>query len=592
MWSACLYSNGNNSLPLYKSWGTECQKHSQDLKDGYPKQWADKVAIPDWARIAVPGNSTFDIDTALRSERLPAEIALETKFAVVARTPNPWGLPQIIVPIAAVLATLVLGSAIFAFYRFRSGEKGFSWTLIPVWLCPRKPRVVRQASRSNTWSIDRNDSMDDYVMVNPEDEPRTSHVRFPSTEDVKFNDSPDAEYQLPLQTIWKKSQIAQQIRRLPDQIPLPWKGRPIHITSQPPGKRFRVDSLNTSTESGGADDPTFRTGTVEGDAGRPDTIVEAEEYPATSERNSMYEDEGTSLISHSERDSNRVFLISHRSGDFTLESGSSNQNSGTSHQVKVVPPTPTDSSRLSRNHGAECPSAQGPLSRHPELPPAPKQPAPLPPGQGPPASSPIQWTIEQVPQQAGPSNRDTPQPHAPEVVSTESLLLTPRSLRHDLSPAPQLDDNDPLKRSHSPIRPMGARLLSSPRHIARQLSLEDGLSQNLSPSGQSMDSMYTFGSPSRTPRPPTPSSRNPTFSSDDVSSNFEGSLVTPRLQQHSRRPSMESLIPARGDPVMLFPGPVRGAGYTIGLSSDASESSASLYSTTSSGNLRSPPGVA
>jgi len=71
IWNACLITQENSSRPLYTDMGTKCQNNSVALEDGYPKQWADKVAIPDWARIDVLNDSTFDYKSAILSELLP-----------------------------------------------------------------------------------------------------------------------------------------------------------------------------------------------------------------------------------------------------------------------------------------------------------------------------------------------------------------------------------------------------------------------------------------------------------------------------------------------------------------------------------------
>ncbi|KAF8069943.1 hypothetical protein FPV67DRAFT_1667848 [Lyophyllum atratum] len=547
--------------------GTRCQKSSVALEDSYPKQWADKVAIPDWARIRVLNDSTFDYNTAI----------------LIAKKPNPWGPLQITVPIVSVVGALLLVAVIFVIYRTKSRERKSLPIKFTHWLCPRRSRRVRQAPPTTTWAIDQ---LEEYAVVHDDDEPRGSHIPFPSLKDIKTK-TVDVEYQLPLKSVWKHWHFAQQLRRLPDQIPLPWKDQAVEITSYPPRRGFRLDSLNTSTESSA---PNSRSATAEGGGGRPDTIFEDE--PAD-------DDEGTSLISHIDRSSNRVFVISGDNGpNFTVESASSRDNSRTSHLV-VIPPTPTESSRSSQNRSsvAHRLSRLNPIRRL-VLPPAPKQLAPLPPAPAATGTLEVQIPPEPLPHQPGPSHLPAPQPHVPQgrIASIKTLALSPRPVRLDLPPVSHvrrqqsIEDDGSLKRSHPQTRPMGARLPSSPRHHAQQLSLDDELSQNFSPSVHSVgDSMY-MGSSTHAYRPLTPSSHNRTYSGDDVSATHGQFLTTPRLT-HGRNLSTESLVPARSDPAMLFPGAVRGAGYTIGLSADASESSASLYSTTSasSGNARSLP---
>ncbi|KAF5385776.1 hypothetical protein D9615_002695 [Tricholomella constricta] len=572
IWSACLLSDGE-TLPLYEDWISECQNKPVAPESDYPKKNAEEVEIPKWATISVPDNLTFDWVSAIQATD----------------SSTPWGVSQIMAPVAALLGTLVICAVAFFVYRSRSGGRN----PFPLrWGRVQKVRRVNPADRNIAWSIDRTEATDEFVMVDVEDGQRANHDRLPSGETIKTMNS---------LSVWKNSQIAQQIRRLPDQLPIPWKERAVQITSQPPGKRFRVDSSNTSSESGGANSTSnSHPGTAEGGI-RPDTIFEEDEYPETEYRNSMYGDEETSLISPVERSENHVFLITgNRSIDFTLSS-SSNSNSGTSHVVKVVPPTPTESSRLSHNRLTVTippPIVKPPL--HAKIPPEPREPAPLPPRftvpslQRGPSPSP-----HPLPQ-PGPSNAHSAQPNGnvSQPPPSGNLHHTPRPVLQDVPPASNVrrqlsqDEDDPLKRN-LPLpqaRPMGARLPSSPRHAARQLSLDDELNQNtISPSVQSLESM-SF-SPAYSQRPLTPSSHRRGYSGDDTPPSQANSLTAPPLM-HNRNLSIESIVPSRGDPVMLFPGPVRAAGYLVSLSEGASESSASLYSTTSSGNPRSLPSMA
>ncbi|KAG5640742.1 hypothetical protein DXG03_007358 [Asterophora parasitica] len=561
IWSACLLSDGDATLPLYKDWISECQKKSLDPKDGYPKQFAGKVDIPQWAAIGIPGNLTFDYATAIQ---------------VAKSSSSPWGTAQIIAPITALLGTLTIGVIVFVFYRSRSGKRIGTSSNPFRWRRPHKVRRVDPVDRNISWLVDRDDGR------------HGSHIRLSSSEDaLKTMKSPiqGSGYHLPLKNAWKKSQVAQQLRRLPDQLPMPWKDRAVQITSEPPGRRFRVDPSNSSSESGGISAPTSRSGTVEGD--RPETIhEEEEEYPETEFRDSLYGDEETSLISPVER-YQRDILISRTPGvDFTLESGSSQSNSRSSYPVKVIPPTPTtNSSRHSQNRVTiKSPppiiKPPRPPPQRPRIPPAPSTSVPLPPGSDAPGLQRVTSPTSLMPKPPNPVHA-VPSPFPP---PTGQLPHTPKPvLSHGLPPVthiqrrPSQDNDDPLRRNGTP-RPMGARLPSSPRAIVRQLSLDDEVGNLVNPSTQSLAEYIGTPKLARTPLP----------SSQPLAQGVDG-LAAPPRPTHNRNYSTESVVPDRNDPIMLFPGSVRAAGYTFGSSVGASESSLSLYSTTSGGTPRALP---
>ncbi|RDB15614.1 hypothetical protein Hypma_004059 [Hypsizygus marmoreus] len=568
MWSACLLTEGNTTLPLFNAWGAQCRTDSLNVTDGYSSK--NNVEIPEWAFIAVTSDSKFDSATALE----------------IAKPKPKWPTLAIVLPVITAVGTLAIAGIAYLLYRSKSSKKKRWPTEILHWLRPRYvPRVhkVRRANRSSTWSIDRTEE-DEFVMVDHDDVgSHKSHSRLPSTETLEVMQASKPEPRG--KTTWMNSPLAQQLRRLPDQFPIPFKDRAIQVQTLPPGRRFRVDPSGSSTEStrdSAISDPHSHYGTTEGYAQeRPETIFETEEDVGPAAR-IHDDDEETSLISPEERSENHVFLITNRGGDFTLESGSSNTNSRSSHFVKVVPPTPTDSSRNSNIRPIIPPSQLAGPSRRPVFPPPPKQPAPLPPLspprippqlqrpsqetlRGSEAAPPIHVQAHPPPSNTPPAVlRRTPSPIPPDLPSTSHI---PRQLSND--------EGDPTKRNVLPARPMGARLPSSPRHINRQLSLDseiDNLSQPVL--SESEFRRYQLSPP---PQIATPAPHRRGYSEDDSTSMLLPG--TPRLT-HGRNPSMESIIPSRGDPLMLFPGSVRAAGYTVALPSE-SESSVSLYSTTS-----------
>lgn len=123
------------------------------------------------------------------------------------------------------------------------------------------------------------------------------------------------------------------------------------------------------------------------------------------------------------------------------------------------------------------------------------------------------------------------------------------------------------KRTPSDLRPlMGSPHSDSPPMIS-PLSLP-GLSPQEELTYQHLNSSRS-SSRLRQPRSPSPYYRalsptvlsSPRQSSDDSTENSYLSGGSSHYGTHSRNASETTIIPGRGDPVMLFPGSVRGAGY-------------------------------
>ena len=66
LYSACLLSHGNMTLPISKDWGTQCKQKSFNLTVGYSHK--DDFNIPSWAFALVADDSTFDVSVALASK--------------------------------------------------------------------------------------------------------------------------------------------------------------------------------------------------------------------------------------------------------------------------------------------------------------------------------------------------------------------------------------------------------------------------------------------------------------------------------------------------------------------------------------------
>ncbi|KAG6865070.1 hypothetical protein C0991_005345 [Blastosporella zonata] len=521
------------------------------MLDDYPSQWADRVVIPSWALIKVARNSTFDIDTAVQAAQ------------------NPRVITQIVVPIAGVLGFIATVSVLIGLCWLKTGRRGEKFGGFLRRHLPRKAQEIRHATRDSNFEIDRR--TDDAHELRGDIDETSSHSRKPSLDTLK---TLEPEYHFPFKNVWRNSQIVQQFRRLPDRVP--WGDRAVQIRPSNPGVRFRVDPSGSSAESSGASVPNSRSGTAEG--GRPDSIVKEDDDADSEYRNSFYETEETSLISPVERSENEVFLISNRQS-FTISSNSSN-----SHQVKIVPPTPTDSSRSHGHLSPLVPPPATPLRRPPAIPPPPRIPPPVPPGphafrpsrlHGPAMSSQAQsipLTQNTTPQNPTDlpllaTSSVAPQPqisapsgplhyHPPPARVHPTQTTTPPKLPSDVPTLPpsrrkiSMEDDDHFR--HTPRRPMGARLPSSSHHIARQLSLDDGLD----PPIQSGEPINMISLPPR----PLPSPQHTHYA--PAHQRALSDETPPRLS-HSRSPSIETLIPTPGDARLLYPGPVRAAGYNI-----------------------------
>ena len=68
IWSACCYSTGNYTLPIFTQWTQNCTTSSIDVDSS--TQFSEMqgnlgIDVPSWAEIRVPENTTFDIQRAV-----------------------------------------------------------------------------------------------------------------------------------------------------------------------------------------------------------------------------------------------------------------------------------------------------------------------------------------------------------------------------------------------------------------------------------------------------------------------------------------------------------------------------------------------
>lgn len=476
-------------------------------------------------------------------------------------------------------------------------------------LLPRA-RKVRKADRNNAWTIDlRDESDEDYDFIGrPSEEgyPR-GHVRLSSSP------TPLAKLQEPEGPFpfWEPH-VVERIRAFADLVPRPWKTKTIHIELVERSQRFQVDNEDASTISGPSRrstldiQPAHKTKSQKSSiAGR--TFAPIPENDSEDEGDDSHRradtDESDLLIPRGQSEQG-VVLISRQPGvNFSsTESGHSNPMSGNVH---VTPPTPTTSQHsplrqevsailFLLNSNLQSQLQQG-FARPSPLPPILPRPSP--------------------PRLKKPSQENMYQPHVSPPQTSQGNRGSLRTLAHPLShsapAAPQAHRQgslETLRRSPAQIRRPSADALFFPSSPlpARQPSVEDMSYQShhqlsqpthqppntpfIAPPSPSLSYQALGEIRSRTPSSPLPPHRRG-FSADDAISTLRLPVGSPSPHNtphtHHRNLSMDSVIPSQSDPVMLFPGSVRAAGYTVPSGSYSSES---LYSNPSMAHSQ-PPGL-
>ena len=301
------------------------------------------IDVPSWAKIVVPGNSTFDIQRAVTSECIRFvhfSESLTTELVVAFPTSRPWTTLQMILPIVAVLVTLLLsGVFLLTYLQYqRKLSRGSSRISRMEWPMGLK-RLHLHTSSSHKTVTTRNEAweIDGPVAIQP------PFADFDSSFD-DFHGEPvprrTSSYDIEMMDVDKKSKTASCLKSttekasmgthsfgMPIRSRLPWKRRPPHITLVPATSRFRVDEAKSIS------------------TGSYDIVGRNEEAEDVDHVKSEIE-ETRSLITVSEpaeRDSQEVILISKDGRSFTLESTSQNTTSVNSH-IKVISPSVSSTS--------------------------------------------------------------------------------------------------------------------------------------------------------------------------------------------------------------------------------------------------------
>ncbi|KAF8149401.1 hypothetical protein B0H34DRAFT_733603 [Crassisporium funariophilum] len=541
IWSACSYASGNNTLPNYSQWVTTCEANTVDLASSlsYAEVAGNlDIDIPTWARIDVPGNTSFDVQKAV----------LLAQGTVTAK----WTTVQIVLPIVAAVLTSFLMTFVLLVYQRRSSKGNIlDWPSRGLrHLRLGSATKVQTVSKADTWVIDSREGylgeppvfMDplpspadtfrghpQLVRFSPEFDSKEVQGHLPHQVGTQSSSSSNSrgEWHVPGSSALKSMHLGDRMRS----VPVPWGRKPVPVRQVAAYNRFRIDENDKTTESSNRSTLTpsaeaRSAASADGDNSRFSQISETSDH-SELEYPTPEDDEETNLISQDEHD-NGVFLISNGRRDFTVGSRSTNTSSINSH-IKIISPSVSSASpRSSTARNTQMAGQPSPL-RIPPPPPRPRQPAPLPPN---------------VPRRIPPRQRGDDNELS---VYSQPSLVPNRFMSpiHEMSSSSDLS----LRRSPALLRQGSNDTMTTRSPPSSNEPLGYGHQRAASHSAASVvgdDVFYDIYGPNAHRRG---------LSADDAAS-FYLSPETP-LQP------VRSVTPARGDTVMLFPGSVRGAGYRI-----------------------------
>ncbi|KAK0194895.1 hypothetical protein F5146DRAFT_1117839 [Armillaria mellea] len=560
IWSACLMSQGNYSLTS-DQWQNLCEQRKLRISTS-KRSVEDQDRVPTWAYAEMPVNQTFNIRQAADSENSEDQ--------------SSWSKYQIITIVAISCSVIGVAAILLFLYRWRSlwarhhgiSLKAFSFKFPRF---PNGPKKVRSDSRGNNWAIDDEvEALEDYQYVATPSTSRHGHIRLSST---------PTPYDGPARRTWyiRSQDFVRKTRNkfldLSEYIPRPWRTKPVHVKALSHDMLFDIDGTAISTKTDSTLE-NYRT------AGRQVYAAQAEPGPRRLSRYSVMDNE--SYMSNNgedqpgfEADSEQerlitpsaeefpepppsVLLISQGGRDFTLESGES--RSQQHHAVSQEGEAPVASS----SRPPELPPG---VKHQPILrpPPAPTYPAPLPP-LSPPRS--IQQRLRKPSSDnmlglhTGPPRDGVAYPTP--MASASHLPLHPPSPLFVHRPSIEALQNASTPHFRIPSDPSTHSALASTENLPLSSYTDEDLPLISSPpyhASPLRDERILTPPPPNTPPPPltpphlmaTPMSIRPLPLPD--------SSLAPLARTHQRNLSSESVIPARTDPVMLFSGPVRAAGY-------------------------------
>ncbi|KAF8893627.1 hypothetical protein BD779DRAFT_1062965 [Infundibulicybe gibba] len=355
VWSACLFSDGNSTLPISDQWKSECNQKSINFTDGYVHM--EQFDVPSWAFVPLPQNATFDAKLAIND-------ATKSKG---------WTTAQKLASVVVGLGSAIVFFTIFFLvwrWKLLSRVKGWSRNRQPGF--PMTRRRVRSVHKAN---------LDGFFIDSPQDED-FEDVGYPSAHGhngyrislplYNRDRSPSVGpvWSLPGKSLWKKLSIKGRLQAMPA-IPRPWKKKPIPVKSFPAPNNWRLDGRSSITRSPHSGHFSIKfpfTSATNGPSKlRQEAIFEdPDNYSDSGSDRDRHEYEYASLISPKPRPPEDVMIISPNGDDFTLESGETQPGRAV---VRVTPPSP------------KIPSRTGPHHHPPriDIPPAPREPAPQPP---------------------------------------------------------------------------------------------------------------------------------------------------------------------------------------------------------------------
>ncbi|KAF8907936.1 hypothetical protein CPB84DRAFT_246490 [Gymnopilus junonius] len=266
IWSACSYSSGNNTLPVYSSWLATCTNRSIDL-DGSADM--ESTGYPKWASLAVPGNASFDIQQAVA-------LALPTSHH------QHWSVFQIILPVISAIAAIVLTVIAMTLRQRQLPRVSFG----------RTPRVRSVVHQSEDWEIEPSEPAPSilkdsgnlyepvpfpvetaHTLPNPELAKGRPFVRDEAPRDYPFSAEAQAAFQVPpiapvrtrsdpkfdssSPTPNGKWSLSKSSRI---HVPNLFRRGPVRVTEKVPHKGFRIDQ---STDASSSKRSTFATTTEE-----------------------------------------------------------------------------------------------------------------------------------------------------------------------------------------------------------------------------------------------------------------------------------------------------------------------------------------
>ncbi|KII92500.1 hypothetical protein PLICRDRAFT_27609 [Plicaturopsis crispa FD-325 SS-3] len=314
----------NSGWPSFYTQMDDCNtKHFPITWTDYPRHDA-AVEIPSWAYVNVTSAMTFDVQAAVT---LTARHWLDG---------DKWTKMQKLAPVIVGISLTALFGLVcgFSYHLYRRRHVRHSRSSASIrshrFLGLFAPRRRARARGSFTvWAIDE---FDGGAVKSPSDT-RSSRGRHQRLNSAPYSGAQEARVESFSSRVWNSLRNA---------VTIPWKNRPVPVTSLPPRKGFRIDDRDLSTQSGHSprrETFEFETMTIDmqsymGDR-RPGAVAGLPQQSSSHVGNHDAGDDETSVL-----------LISQNPGvDFSLKSSptraQSTRTQSTRNGVHVIPPSPS-----------------------------------------------------------------------------------------------------------------------------------------------------------------------------------------------------------------------------------------------------------